>query len=338
MIAIASPDPGAENSDLCALLKTQTQHTPSSFPVHSILVPTDFSPGAQRALEYAASFASQVHARITLLHVVEPLGSPDLDYFPFIIEPRKLVAFAHQQLAAAPDDKNLDARLFAQPLVRTGIAFFEITQAARDLESDLIILSAHEFTGLKHVWLGSTAERVVRHAECPVLVLGKTDRFSALSSGETEADVLRICRVLVPVDFSDPSRAALRYAARLAARFKASVYLLYVAESLQKLRHAHAMTANVDTSRLHDALKEKLAEFAIDPVAELAPIHYEVRNGKPVEEILSSANDIGADLIVIATHGRTGFKHVMLGSVAERVVREAPCPVLVVRQEKWRRV
>jgi nucleotide-binding universal stress UspA family protein len=307
--------------------------------IRTILVPTDFSPGAQRALEYAAAFAAQVHARIVLMHVVEPLGSPDLEYFPLVIEPEKLVALAHQQLSALPEKHDFDQTLFTQPLVRTGIAFYEITEAAREKEVDLIILSAHEFTGLKHVWLGSTAERVVRHASCPVLVLGKTDRFGAsrsLSGSECSGDALRVRCIVAPVDFSDPSREALSFAGRIAQQFGASVHLLYVIESLRKLRHAHALPGTFDTSTVREALKAKLAELANDQIEELVPVHHDVRTGKPVDEIMSLAADAAADLIVIATHGRTGLKHVVLGSVAERVVREAPCPVLVVRQRPRR--
>jgi nucleotide-binding universal stress UspA family protein len=171
-------------------------------------------------------------------------------------------------------------------------------------------------------------------------VLGKTDRFGAgrtLLTQEPAGETLRIRCIVSPVDFSDPSREALRFAGRLAEQFNSTIHLVYVMESLRKLRHAHAVPTTIDTSQVREALKQKLAELANDQIAELVPVYHDVRTGKAVEEIMGLAVDAGADMIVIATHGRTGLKHVVLGSVAERIVREAPCPVLVVRQPQHRR-
>jgi universal stress protein A len=131
-----------------------------------ILVPIDFSKISQKALEYAVPLAKQFEAKITLLHAFEPPPYPMV--FPmcegFPIEPleKELNALAK---------KSIEPQFLKEVIVRVGAAFEVITNLARDCEADLIVITTHGHTGLKHVFLGSTAERVVRHAPCPVLVV-----------------------------------------------------------------------------------------------------------------------------------------------------------------------
>jgi nucleotide-binding universal stress UspA family protein len=143
-------------------------------------------------------------------------------------------------------------------------------------------------------------------------------------------DSLDLKRIVVPVDFSGPSLNALRYAARLAAQSGASIFPLYVAE------HVIYLDKPATFPRLNvlEEMKQKLADLVRYEIHELLPVFPQVLTGKPSEAICRAARDHAADLIVIGTHGRTGLQHVMLGSTAERVVRLAPCPVLVVRDVK----
>lgn len=143
--------------------------SPGGTRIRSILVPTDFSAPAQAAIEYAVQLASQYDARLTLLHVIEPVATPDFAYYPLTLENDKVMAAAKKhldQMAA-----KLKANLVEKTLVRNGVAFHEIARAAQTLKADLIVISTHGYTGLKHILLGSRAERVVRHAPCPVLVV-----------------------------------------------------------------------------------------------------------------------------------------------------------------------
>ncbi|OLE56480.1 MAG: hypothetical protein AUG74_19225, partial [Bacteroidetes bacterium 13_1_20CM_4_60_6] len=135
----------------------------------SILVPIDFSPGSKKALKYALPFARQFGAQIILLHVVEPVGTPDFAYFPLTMENDKVMAIASGKLDLLCRQEAIAPRLIAKTLARHGKAYQEIADAARTLKVDLIIIATHGYTGLKHAFLGSTTERVVRHAPCPVL-------------------------------------------------------------------------------------------------------------------------------------------------------------------------
>lgn len=145
--------------------------------LQSILVPTDFSAPSTKALRYAVALAAQFGAKLTLLNVVEPIGAtPDFAYNPLVLENEKVMAAAKEQLKRLIEQQGIDAALVEKTLVRYGVPFNEISGAAARLKVDLIVIATHGYTGLKHVFLGSTAERVVRHAPCPVLVVRKEER------------------------------------------------------------------------------------------------------------------------------------------------------------------
>ena len=142
------------------------------FAVNSILVPIDFSAGSEKALASAVPLAHRFGAKLTLLHVVEPAGTPDFDTsFPLLLDEDKLKGASRDRLEQIVKDGQVDPKLIEKTLVRFGRAFNEIVHAAKTLKVDLIIISTHGYTGLKHALLGSTTERVVRHASCPVLVV-----------------------------------------------------------------------------------------------------------------------------------------------------------------------
>jgi nucleotide-binding universal stress UspA family protein len=145
---------------------------PALLNIKSILVPTDFSPESEKALAYAVPLARQFGAKLTLLHVVEPVGTPDfVATFPLVMENDKVTAECKRRLERVVKHLGIDPKLVEKTLVRHGRSFNEIADAARTLKVDLIIISTHGYTGLKHALLGSTTERVVRHAPCPVLVV-----------------------------------------------------------------------------------------------------------------------------------------------------------------------
>lgn len=146
----------------------------ASAPLHfrSILVPLDFSMPSRTALDAAVAFARRFKAKLTLLHVVEPIATPNFAAsIPLVMENDQVMAAAKNHLANAVKEAGISKNTVGQVLVRFGSAFHEITDAARTLKVDLILLSTHGHTGLKHALLGSTAERVVRHAPCPVFVV-----------------------------------------------------------------------------------------------------------------------------------------------------------------------
>ena len=138
-------------------------------------------------------------------------------------------------------------------------------------------------------------------------------------------------KILCPVDHSECSYLALKYAISLALKDEAKLYLMHVIDSRLYDTEMYKLSPyklnEIDESKIRTNLMKSLPEGTTD-VLEVETI---VVKGVPFNEIINAATEISVDLIVIGTHGRTGLSHIMLGSVAERVVRKAPCPVLTVR-------
>ena len=303
--------------------------TPSPAPkIQKILAPTDFSGQSLTGVRYAKYLQFKFGSSLILLNVIEP--TPPMGGMESVIlaqSDSEVAAWAQKELAKlaqkeAGNDKHVTS------IVRTGKPFHEITTEAGENQADLIVIATHGYTGIEHMLLGSTAERVVRHAPCPVLTIPA--RTSSKRSGKTS--LFGVNKILVPIDFSEISKDALPWATFFAAKFKAELVLLHVEEQfpidylLGRELLSHTMVplikqAGADLERLAGELR-KTTGACISAVA---------RVGKPFQGICHAAEMLGADLIVLTTHGHTGLKHTWLGSTAERVVRHAQCPVLVVR-------
>lgn len=140
--------------------------------IRSILAPIDFSQASVKALTYATSLAEQYGAKITLLYVIEPLGVPDfVRAFPLMMENDEIVATCKSKLAKLARKAGVPAKLIENVIIRQGRPYREITDAARTLKVDLLVVSTHGYSGVAHALLGSVTERVVREAPCPVLVV-----------------------------------------------------------------------------------------------------------------------------------------------------------------------
>jgi nucleotide-binding universal stress UspA family protein len=141
-------------------------------------------------------------------------------------------------------------------------------------------------------------------------------------------------RILVPTDFSKHSHNALTYATAFAEKFGAELYLLHVVQDLalfipEAVSVAPPVAPPIEqmTAAVREALERVVRENDLGRLT----VHPEVRQGTPFYEIIQFAREAGVDLIIMGTHGHSGLAHVLLGSVTEKVVRKAPCPVLTVR-------
>jgi nucleotide-binding universal stress UspA family protein len=146
---------------------------------------------------------------------------------------------------------------------------------------------------------------------------------------------LALKRILLPVDFSDSSRKAMQYAVSFARQFNAEVLLLHVVETAAPVPPQNmALESLALTATVREEAARHLSEWRGEIVSHVS-VKAVVRDGpKAYHEIVSAASENNVDLIVLGTHGRTGLAHLFLGSTAERVVRHAPCPVLVVREHE----
>jgi len=149
--------------------------------------------------------------------------------------------------------------------------------------------------------------------------------------------MLNIRRILAPTDLSENSLPAIRYAADLAAKFDSELVLLNVVQDQVLVLPDAVMptpVAAVDLNELMASARSGLASVVRDLDLARLKTTVEVRVGVPSDEIVSAAKELNADLLCISTHGRTGLAHFFLGSVAEKIVRYAPCPVLTVRPRR----
>ena len=143
-----------------------------------------------------------------------------------------------------------------------------------------------------------------------------------------------IRRILVPVDFSECSRKALRYAIPFAQQFGASLTLVYVAQINYAVGEFGMIDSPLTKVQVREATDKAMDKLLQEEIGDAVPAAKQTRIGRPASEIAAAAKELDADLIIISTHGHTGLKHVFLGSVTENVARLAPCPVLVVREEE----
>ncbi len=298
--------------------------------IKRILFATDFSRWARRAEDYACALACSWKASLTVLSVAEfpPELNPD-----YVVNQQYLADLLKHASAQLADLKGRAERRGIEVTTRvaTGIPSEEVISAARAEDSDLIVVGTRGKTGLAHILLGSTAERVIRGASCPVLVV-RTEPADTQDEGVLSRPVT-LERILVPVDFSDCSRDALEYAVVLAQQAKASLMLLHV---LEPVSYGLDFTLSHIKTREHvrESWTKRLEELVSSHQHAHVPMEFRLRGGLPADSILDSAYTLPCDLIVMGTHGRRGISHTISGSVAEAVLRKAHCPVIAVRSPK----
>jgi nucleotide-binding universal stress UspA family protein len=299
--------------------------------IQNIIVPIDFSKMSVQAIETARQLARRFGASIHLAHVRQfnyaaDFVAPVPPMVPFSFMPYE----QYGEQTALTELKNV-ARECSVPSASCDVLsgappFDEICRLAHTIPADLVVMPTHGRTGLKHVFLGSTAERIVQHSSCPVFVT----RGDALQANNGSR--FRIKTIVVPVDFSSCSREGLRYAIAFANEFGATIILL----NATYLGYVYSCegTAIYDIPGLQKAAR-KTAELKMSDLVRsvnFGSVKFETvfTEGSPVLDICAFAKDHNVDLIITSTHGFTGFTHVMIGSIAEQVVRHSPCSVLVV--------
>jgi len=297
--------------------------------IQNVLTTTDFSKESLAGVRYAVALAKKVGAAVTLLHVVElpaPAPMPGMQTVLLASQSSDVVEYARARIKTiAMRESKIDLQI--TPLLRTGNSFHGIITTAHKRATDLIVIATHGYTGTKRVLLGSTAERVVRHAPCPVL----TVPTRTIRSRTGKPFPLKLKKILVPIDFSKLSENAVPWATSLAAEFDAELILLHIVEKfpIDYLLGPGLMNEMITPlMKQGEAVLKRMAAGLSKSTRLRASVV--VRDGKPFEEICRAAKKLGADLIALTTRGHTGLKRVWLGSTAERTIRHAPCPVLVV--------
>ena len=306
--------------------KSAKRSTPAKLQIRNVLVPIDFSAPSLEAIEAALPLIKHFGADLHLVHVFEPdYPASSMVAIPLVV-PELEVGERVRRLRDVAEDYSVPLRRENIHAIK-GRPFEEICRLAQEIDIDLIVIATRGNTGLKHLLLGSTAERVVRYSPCPVLVVRGSD-----SRKKPAPKLATFRKILVPVDFSDCSMKGLEYAKELAREFRAKLILLH-SIALQYYV-ASDEYARYDLPLLLEQIDEAAKQHMRDLVQQTnwngVEVEASIQIGHAGQQICVEAGDRKADLIAISTHGRTGFKHVLLGSTAEYVVRHASCPVLVV--------
>ena len=295
-----------------------------SEPLRSVLVATDFSPTAKAGVDWAIEIAREHGARIRLVHGLL-LANRMTDYVPAPPDFTEALQAAAAARLEEVCDRVRGAGLEVSSDLRLGLPSQAILEAVKEDEADLLVIGTRGLTGVSHLLLGSTAERVVQHSTCPVL---------SVHPGDHEQH-RRIRTILVPTDFSRDAEEATAAAMRLlGGDIEGARGGLLNASHLpfEYTAYGTIPTSVASTRDVEGAAQEKLAEIAAQLSEGGLTVETRAIEGYPPEVIVDEAESVNADLIAMGTHGRTGLAHLFLGSTAERVVQNAACPVLTVRR------
>ncbi len=294
-----------------------------------VLCPIDFSDASTHALEHAIALARWYGSHISAIHVEQP---PHVVFEPPILFAergglKELSTDVEQlqnrlnNLMGAVSDAHVpwDARILE------GAPADQIVEYARTHRASLIVLGTHGRAGFEHLVLGSVAEKVLRHAGCPVLTV--PPRAQATST-------LPYGRVLCAVDFSEPSIQALHVALSLAEEADAELTALHVVDWRDDETFLGQPFDGPDVREEFEArLKQRLEAFIPDEARVWSRPATKVIEGKAADQIVRVASDVNADLIVIGVQGRSALGMTLFGSTTNHVVRAASCPVLTIRYE-----
>ena len=295
---------------------------------HTILVPLDGSTLAESALPFAQALAKATGARLLLVQAVTP-GNGGA---PISGEERaKAMSDAEAYLAGLFPGPSED------PHVVTAAYFDDAAETIMDeshlRRSDLIVMATHGRSALARTIYGSVAERVFQQVDVPVLFVPPDSEFTWSRSGRR--------KILVPLDGSELAEEALVPASDMAAALDAELLLLRVAGPLGYVRvegYPDLPAGQLVEVDHRNEAESYLEAIATDLRGDGATVTTRVELGDPAPTIVSVAEDEDADVIAMATHGRTGLARLLMGSVATRTIETAKKPVLLVRPSSLGRI
>jgi nucleotide-binding universal stress UspA family protein len=284
--------------------------------IRRILYPTDFSGCATQALDHALFLAREYQAELHMLNAVvlnaDDPANADL-HFPDGGELlRRSMDFSAEQLAGLVSADHREELRIVEARVRGFAPGPLILEYAAQQDVDLIVMGTHGRRGPARLFLGSVATEVVRHSECPVLTLRESDPAREVGAVE---------RILVPLDFSEHSLAALALGNDLALRYRASLQLVHVVE-IQTYPTLYGPVATVFDINAVKGVSLEAMDRAMERIPGPVTADYDkyVIGGRAATEIAAFANDNDSDMIVLSTHGLSGLERLLTGSTTEQVV------------------
>jgi nucleotide-binding universal stress UspA family protein len=284
--------------------------------IKKILCPVDFSPASERAVRYATKLACTYNAKLKLLHVVSSFISPAYD---FPVSASSVVASMEEGARRQLD--QLIGRLGVlgidvETVVRSGDISTIIEQEIQAYKPDLVAMGTHGRRGFERWIIGCTTERLLRRSPVPVLTLS--------AAGKNGGKDLQLRRILVTTDFSRGTADALDYAFSIAQENQAHITLLHVLED------ARALTSQAYRQQLAKNVEQRLSKLIPPDARDWCDVDIRVEAGTPYHVILTMLKKEKVDLLVMNIHGISMVDRALLGATAERVLRAAICPVVLI--------
>jgi nucleotide-binding universal stress UspA family protein len=280
------------------------------------LVPVDFFPASDAAVLYAAGLAANYDAAVHLLHVITPIAPAAYEYAIDTAEITKSMEETSMAELAQLAAKVKAAGVAATLEVRAGDVYDEIKRSIEFVKPDLIVMGTHGRRGVERWFMGSTTEKLLRHSPVPILTIR--------GMGDKPMAAPRFRRILATTDFSEGTPDALAHAFSIAQENESELTLLHV---------IHDVSADMSgkyRDSLVDGVRKQLNEAVPAEAANWCKIVTRVATGVPYRIILRTIEDEKIDLLVMNIHGKGMLDRALLGSTAERVVRAARCPVMLI--------
>lgn len=291
----------------------------------TILCPLDFFKASSRAFDYALKIAANYGARVHALHVVATM-MPAAYGAPFSVEDltSKLEKESTRMLQKLKE-RAAKAQVDVTTEVRLGDIDLGILHSIKNQKADLVVMGTHGRRGFERLVLGSVTERMIRHCPVPLLTIGVT--------GKTATAPPRIRRILVTTDFSVGTPEAVDHALSIGQRNRAKVTLLHV------LHDVAADAAGKYRDALVRGIEEQLQKLIPEKAFDSGEIEARIEDGVPSKVIPDFAKSGAFDLLVMNIHGKALLDRALVGSTAERTLRELAgvCPVLLIPPMKGRR-
>jgi nucleotide-binding universal stress UspA family protein len=279
-----------------------------------VLISLDGSEDSEMVLPYGEELARRLHSKLEIVGVYSEHEHTFEHLFKNYLN----------ELVNQLSSKGLQSKI----VFLHGNAAEEILNYANNSDTSLIGMATHGRSGISRWILGSVAEKVLRGATKPLLLVPEK-RHEAKS---VEKSIFR--RILVPLDGSTPGEVVLPWAKELARRTKSKLFLLHVILSPDKLTGVSHYAISFE-EQLIEILRKQGREYITSVAAELEreklDFKYDLITGMPADTILDYAKENDIDLIAMSTHGRTGVGRFVLGSVADKVVHVSEVPVLLIR-------
>jgi nucleotide-binding universal stress UspA family protein len=326
----------ASHGALAGVLAKSEAH---SLELGTILAATDLSANSQVAVQYACSLAKLTQGTVILLHVFElpALASRTDIYFSSGDTTFELEAAQRAVLEKLHNlrDGMVSPQVPCASSMPIGTPYEEIVDEAEKRRADLVVVGTQGRSGIGRFLMGSTAERVCRHAACSVLVVRHEPVSHEPDSAAAMTPELKLGKILVPTDLSENSFIAINYAAGLARLTGAHLTLFHVFQIPDYATSPNislsCRVAQPDIAAAQCRALDRLQSLREVVTASGVNADAGMRTGVPYQEIIGEAEKVAPDLIVVGTQGATGLARYLLGSTAERVLRHSSCPVLVAR-------